>query len=455
MSLAFTSIRLRNWRQFEEVEIDVHPRLTVITGANGAGKSTILNLFSQHFGYARPFLATPKKKKGGGIAYDSGYYARSNFFAEESADDELDDEDELEIAARIRSENRFFKKLDPPVLGEFINIGEISYSNDVVSSLGYHDQQVNAYGITVPMQQPVLGVAIGSHRTVAAYQPVQGLSLATIEIAQAYQSFINEYWTRLNGGHTGFSPIYRMKESLIAMAAFGEGNSYLESNQVLSDAFVGFVKILRKVLPRELGFQKLVVRVPDVVMKTRTGEFTVDSGSGGINAIIEIAWQIYLFSLTHPVFVATLDEPENHLHPAMQRTILKNLIDAFPNVQFIVATHSPFIVSAVEDSSVYALRYVGGGDTRSGLPRYGARRVQSVYLDQTTKAGTASEILREVLGVSVGIPDWAQVRLDGIVDRYEGVEIDVEALKTLRIDLASAGFSEFYPEALARLVEGR
>lgn len=462
MSLTFKSINLHNWRQFQAVTIDVHPQLTIITGSNGAGKTTILNLFSQHFGFARPFLSTPKRKRGGGIAYDLGYYARSYTYLDD--EEEGDDEDGEELSysdptAQLkkwhRESNSYYERLSPPLDGQFVDIGSVGYSDGGMSPLGYYEQQVNSYGITIPSQHNVLGVAVGSHRTIANYQPVQGLSLSTLVISQAYQSYMQEYWSRMNGGHTGYSTIYRMKESLIAMAAFGEGNSHLEANADLLKAFNGFMLILRKVLPIEIGFQKLIVRLPDIVMKTKSGEFIMDSGSGGINAIIEIAWQIYLFSLTNEKFVATLDEPENHLHPSMQRSILANLIQAFPQVQFIVATHSPFIVSAVEDSHVYALRYVGPTIDENGESRRGQRRVESVKLDQIAKAGTASEILREVLGVSVSIPDWAQGRLDAIVSKYQDANLDVSVLNTLRTDLKAAGFSEFYPEALAKLVEGK
>lgn len=56
-------------------------------------------------------------------------------------------------------------------------------------------------------------------------------------------------------------------------------------------------------------------------------------------------------------FLVIVDEIENHLHPSMQRSILPNLVKAFPSAQFIVTTHSPFVVNSVIDSSVYALKY--------------------------------------------------------------------------------------------------
>lgn len=48
-----------------------------------------------------------------------------------------------------------------------------------------------------------------------------------------------------------------------------------------------------------------------------------------------------------------IDEIENHLHPKWQKKILGIIRRTFPNLQIILTTHSPFVVSSVEGARVY------------------------------------------------------------------------------------------------------
>ena len=54
--------------------------------------------------------------------------------------------------------------------------------------------------------------------------------------------------------------------------------------------------------------------------------------------------------------VLLIDEAENHLHPKWQKVFLKNILDIFPNLQIILTTHSPFIVSSIKNSRIYVCK---------------------------------------------------------------------------------------------------
>lgn len=53
--------------------------------------------------------------------------------------------------------------------------------------------------------------------------------------------------------------------------------------------------------------------------------------------------------------IVLIDEIETHLHLKMQKNILKILTAVFPNIQFIVSTHSPFILNSKEGAVIYDL----------------------------------------------------------------------------------------------------
>jgi AAA domain, putative AbiEii toxin, Type IV TA system len=170
--------------------------------------------------------------------------------------------------------------------------------------------------------------------------------------------------------------------------------------------------------------------------------------------LIDVAWRIYMFSKDKAEFVVLMDEPENHLHPSMQRTLMRRLLSAFPKAQFIIATHSPFMVSSVRDSNVYVLRYLADANSPSvradvALPI--RRKVVSEQLSLANKASTAGEVLREVLGVPATMPEWVEEDLDGIIQRYRGKKLSSELLDSPRRELTGLGFDEYYPDALAEI----
>ena len=57
--------------------------------------------------------------------------------------------------------------------------------------------------------------------------------------------------------------------------------------------------------------------------------------------------------------VVLIDEVDAHLHPAWQQKIVPGLNKAFPKIQFITSTHSPFVVGEVKPSSLFILTEKG------------------------------------------------------------------------------------------------
>ena len=53
--------------------------------------------------------------------------------------------------------------------------------------------------------------------------------------------------------------------------------------------------------------------------------------------------------------VVLIDEIDLHLHPSWQREIIPVLRKTFPNIQFIVTTHSPQVISTLKKENVFIL----------------------------------------------------------------------------------------------------
>lgn len=53
--------------------------------------------------------------------------------------------------------------------------------------------------------------------------------------------------------------------------------------------------------------------------------------------------------------IVLIDEIELHLHPSWQQKVILTLRQSFPNIQFIVTTHSPHVLSTVDKNSIYMI----------------------------------------------------------------------------------------------------
>jgi ABC-type multidrug transport system ATPase subunit len=428
--IGFKRLRIEDWRQFSRVDLELHPRLTIITGANGAGKSTLLGFFSRHFGYHRAYLSVPRTV-GGLISFSVGLFSR------------------------LKKTSWFSRDRSAPVAQQ---IGEISYIGGASSALRLPASVGLHYSVQIDQQQPVPGIHIDSHRPPNIYRSLTNIPAAPPSSKSIGSDLNNEYMQYFSGGQFSQGSLYHIKLALIQMSIFGHGNHTMQPIPELIDLFKGFESTLRSVLPKSLGFQRLVIRSPEILLSTKSGDFLIDAASGGVIKLFEIAWQLYFFSRSlseSSEFVITLDEPENHLHPSMQKALLPNLLDAFPSAQIIVVTHSPFIITALRDSYVYVLRYeddeIQTDDDDESIRGLMGAKVFAERLDTINKAGTASEILRDVLGITTTIPDWAESRIDEIVSKYRDSVVSSEVLGRLYRELESEGLSSSYPSAVSEL----
>ena len=396
----FKALEVTGWRQFRSVQIDFHHRATIITGANGAGKTTLLSILSQHFGWALSFIGTPRIDSRGARRYFSG-------FISDVAEGDVD-------------------------------VGKLTYDNGGIAGLQAPAEGAS-FQISIRRSQTVPGVYITSHRPVYTYQPVTEIPTDVQAADQLYRLYVSNIRQFYQPSARIQSPSYRLKSALISLAVFGYGNPVVAQNDEARATFEGFSEVLRRVLPAAIDFQGIAIRMPEVILETGTGDFSLDAASGGIAALLDVAWQIYMQSRSDANFTVLIDEPENHLHPSLQRSVLPGLLTAFPQVQFIVATHNPFVVTSVRDSNVIVLDFIDG-------------RVESKKLEDVDRSATANQVLTDVLGVPFPVPLWVEDEVEKIVNSVREEELTAELLARLRTQLNSVGLGDLFPEVVDRLL---
>jgi predicted ATP-dependent endonuclease of OLD family len=96
--------------------------------------------------------------------------------------------------------------------------------------------------------------------------------------------------------------------------------------------------------------------------KTQNREpFGFNELSDGYSAVLNIVTELILRMEKHNASqydlqgIVLIDEIETHLHVELQKEILPFLIDFFPNIQFIVTSHSPFVLSSAQNVVIYDL----------------------------------------------------------------------------------------------------
>jgi predicted ATP-binding protein involved in virulence len=75
--------------------------------------------------------------------------------------------------------------------------------------------------------------------------------------------------------------------------------------------------------------------------------------------------------------IVIIDEVELHLHPKWQQEVLLGLQNTFPNIQFIVTTHSPQVLSTVDKTCIRQVYLNKHGEPDIKVPHFQTRGVTS------------------------------------------------------------------------------
>ena len=132
---------------------------------------------------------------------------------------------------------------------------------------------------------------------------------------------------------------------------------------VLEKWFDNFLKALRNIYNcQEMELQRDTKNLTFKIIMPGREPFALNEISDGytafLNIIIELLMRLENVDMGvdyDKSAIVMIDEIETHLHVELQKRVLPFLTQMFPNVQFIVATHSPFVITSLENAVVYDL----------------------------------------------------------------------------------------------------
>ncbi|OQX01835.1 MAG: hypothetical protein BWK73_44745 [Thiothrix lacustris] len=125
--------------------------------------------------------------------------------------------------------------------------------------------------------------------------------------------------------------------------------------------------------------------------------------------------------------IVLIDEVDLHLHPGWQRMVLPKLMATFPNCQFIVSTHSPQILGEVDASQIRILTQDDNNDIHCSIPQQAKGLTSNEILDELMSIPDGLETLSRNIGVEKQLD-----RLFRLIDdeQFEQAKTEISRIKT-------------------------
>lgn len=384
-------LNIKNFRCFKDYEVEFAPRVTVLFGKNGAGKSTLIHAIHK----ALSFVFDKSIKDVNDFDLTSGFpelkveqFIKTDGVRNEKTGLMYPDIDikangsfqglplEWEIYALTSSYKLQFTKYKK-AYGEIIN--KINETNKLPFFAYYSDSFPH-----IPKLKPI------------TQQQMELRNLGYLDwnlesaCSEIWISRLNQKWTLWDRADRN---VKHAENALKNCDYFlSRGTKYKKEFE--EDILLHKEKLQRALKEREI-FDKEVSEIKSCLIKFSKGdtnfeiinvftsiydgELWIETKLGNNRPfhllpagykrlyymVLDIAYRSYILNgTTDAKGVVAIDEIDLHLHPELEQVVLERFMNTFPNLQFIVSTHSPLVLTGVEtkDEQNVILRMEPGTD---------------------------------------------------------------------------------------------
>ena len=340
------SIKITNYRRFEQLNIRLNPQLTVLVGKNGSGKSSILD--------AAAIAAGSLPTSLDGIA---GFPIRK---------------EDARVSVFRLGDNDDVQPIFPVEISATgcVDGKEISWKRVLNSSSGRcnFSQASELTAITSQYQKrmregdgSLILPLVAYYGTGRLWNQHKEKSSDVLSVNTRINGYIDSLDSAAND---------KLMKSWFAKMRQQElqRQESIPAFRIVCQAMEQCLNKLSKVSSCTVDFN-LDTREIDVCIPDENGGSTVlplnklsDGYKCTVSLIADIAYRMALLNpqlrdkaLAETNGIVLIDEIDLHLHPEWQKSILDLLTMLFPRIQFIVSTHAPSVINTVKSENLMIL----------------------------------------------------------------------------------------------------
>jgi predicted ATP-binding protein involved in virulence len=325
------SLKLENFRGKAALNLTLGARLTLLMGINGSGKTTILDALAIGLGTIAtqlPGVAGVSFKKQGEILerdHQKAPYARVSVETTTGLHwDRLQRRDQTLATAR-----------------------------DIVPSYG--TRQLEHF-----IEEAILTPLRSGEEVEIPVFAYYGVSRALLDLPKSRKGFPKQH-SRFDALAGALNATSRFKSAFVWFYNKENEETRLQRDRRSFDVTLKELDAVRTAIKRmfdDVAEPQVTLNPLRFVVRHGGQQLDLDQLSDGYKTLLALVIDLSArMSMANPHLddplgveaIVMIDEVDLHLHPAWQQHIIGDLLRTFPNTQFVLTTHSPFIVGSTNN----------------------------------------------------------------------------------------------------------
>ncbi|HRG37934.1 MAG TPA: AAA family ATPase [Bacteroidia bacterium] len=337
-------INIKNFKGFEQKEIPLNEHFTIAVGSNASGKTTLLKALEISLGEYLQCLPLPK-----GESIHKRQFSQSDRFVKWST--ELLDYLPKEENPKIEVNGSFLGK-------------QIEWTREMVGRITTHNTKLA--GKLIKAVDELIAKRKKGENVIMPIVATYGIERTVSQLRKGKVK--SKMRSRMEKAFLG-----ALKDTVDFEGVIDWLHDYdneLKYNREFIGTREALFEAIQKAIPylEDISYNtryeqlEAVVNVEEKYHGKKLHNNMSDGFKAMLNIVAELAYRCVVLNgfkgkdaVKETPGVVLIDELDMHLHPNWQRHVVDDLKNAFPKIQFIATTHSPFITQSLSADGIINL----------------------------------------------------------------------------------------------------